>query len=117
MRKEFKNAKAKHGLNSKKMGKKANWHNAKHGLITKAKISFGLQNKKGRAQKDRRRGEEKKRIEGKRRRRRREEKKEEGRGVQGKFKGMESNIYYGLLGFSCMDTCFGLWDVRNLTLE
>ena len=42
MRKEFKNAKAKHGLNSKKMGKKANWHKAKHGLITKAKISFGL---------------------------------------------------------------------------
>ena len=34
------------------MGKKANWHKAKHGLITKAKISFGLQNKKGRAQKN-----------------------------------------------------------------
>ena len=33
------------------MGKKANWHKAKHGLITKAKISFCLQNKKGRAQK------------------------------------------------------------------
>ena len=33
------------------MGKKGNWHKAKHGLITKAKISFGLQNKKGRAQK------------------------------------------------------------------
>ena len=74
MRKEFKNAKAKHGLNSKKkMGKKANWHKAKHGLITKAKVSFGLQNKKGRAQTDRRRGEEKKRIEGKRRRRMKKE--------------------------------------------
>ena len=34
------------------MGKKANWHKAKHGLITKAKISFGLQNKKGRAKKN-----------------------------------------------------------------
>ena len=80
-------------LTKKKMGKKANWHKAKHGLINKAKISFGLENKKGRAQTDRRRGEEKKRIEGKRRRRRRrEEKKEEGRGVQGRFKGMESNI-------------------------
>ena len=46
------------------MGKRANWHKAKHGLITKAIISFGLQNKKGRAQSDRR-GEEKKRREGK----------------------------------------------------
>ena len=46
------------------MGKKANWH--------KAKISFGLQNKKGRAQMERR-GEEKKRREGK------EEEKEEKR--------------------------------------
>ena len=57
------------------MGKKANWHKAKHGLITKAKISFGLQNKKGRAQKrrgekrreDKRREEEKKEEEGKER--------------------------------------------------
>ena len=27
----------------KKMENKANWHKAKHGLINKAKISFGLQ--------------------------------------------------------------------------
>ena len=27
----------------KKMEKKANWHKAKHGLINKAEISFGLQ--------------------------------------------------------------------------
>ena len=77
MRKEFKNGKAKHGLNSKKkMGKKANWHKAKHGLITKAKISFGLQNKKGRAQTDRRRGRREEEKRRKRGRRRREEKKE-----------------------------------------
>ena len=50
------------------MGKKANWHKAKHGLITKAKISFGLQNKKGRAQKrmGEKRREEKRREEEKR---------------------------------------------------
>ena len=71
-------------LTKKKTGKKANWHKAKHGLITKAKISFGLQNKKGRAQMDRRRGEEKKRREGKeeeeeekRRRKKEEEFKED----------------------------------------
>ena len=34
-------------LTQRKMGKKANWHKAKHGLITKAKISFGLQKMKG----------------------------------------------------------------------
>ena len=45
------------------MEKKANWHKAKHGLITKAKISFGLQKYKG----------ERKRI-GEREKRRREEK-------------------------------------------
>ena len=30
-------------LTKKKMEKKANWHKAKHGLMNKAKISFGLQ--------------------------------------------------------------------------
>ena len=66
------------------MGKKANWHKAKYGLITKTKISFGLQNKKGRAQTDRRRGKEKKRREEKeeeeeekRRRKKEEEFKED----------------------------------------
>ena len=29
------------------MEKKANWHKAKHGLITKAKIYFGLRKYKG----------------------------------------------------------------------
>ena len=59
------------------MGNKANWHKAKHGLITKAKISFGLQNKKGRAQK--RMGEkcrEEKRREEKRKREKKKEKEE-----------------------------------------
>ena len=57
------------------MGKKANWHKAKHGLITKAKISFGLQNKKGRAQTDKRRGgrEEEKRRKKKKKKKIREE--------------------------------------------
>ena len=54
------------------MEKKANWHKAKHGLITKAKISFGLQNKKVRAQTERRRGEEK---EKKKKKKRREERR------------------------------------------
>ena len=51
-------------------------------------------------------GEEKKRREGEEEEeeeeeeeKRREEKKEEGRGVQGRFKGMESNIKYGILKF------------------
>ena len=89
-------------LTQKKMEKKVNWHKAKHGLITKAKISFGLQKNKG----------ELKRIgEGG------EEKKEEGREVQGRFKGMESNIEYGLLRFLVWIHVCGLWVVRNLTLE
>ena len=62
------------------MGKKANWHKAKHGLIIKAKISFGLQNKKGRAQKKNGWGEKRREEEGKGReeeekRRRNEEQK------------------------------------------
>ena len=61
-------------LTQRKMGKKANWHKGKHGLITKAKISFGLQNKKGRAQKrigegEKRRGEEKEKKKKKKKRR------------------------------------------------
>ena len=83
MRKEFTNAKAKHGLNSKKMGKKANWHKAKHGLITKAKISFGLQKYKGELKRigegEKRRREEKEEKKKKKRRRRRRE--EEGSGI------------------------------------
>ena len=79
------------------MGKKANWHKAKHGLITKAKISFGLQNKKGRAQTDRRKGEEKRKREKKRKRkRRRREEKKKGRAKR-----------YGTMTIS-MDTWFGL---------
>ena len=64
-------------LTKKKMGKKANWHKVKHGLIIKAKISFGLQNKKGRAQTDRRRGrrEEEKKKKKKKKKKRREEKR------------------------------------------
>ena len=73
------------------MGKKANWHKAKHGLITKAKISFGLQKQEGRAQTDRRRGEEKKIREGK--------EEEEGRGVKGRAKRYgilwNSKVLYG----------------------
>ena len=59
------------------MGKKANWHKAKHGLITKAKISFGLQkNKKGRAQKtDGEKNVEKKKEKEEKKKRREEEMK------------------------------------------
>ena len=75
------------------MGKKANWHKAKHGLITKAKISFGLQNKKGRAQK--RMGEN---VE----KRKTEKKKEKEEKKKRKAK------RYGTMTTS-MDTCFGLY--------
>ena len=52
-------------LAQKKKKKKANWHKAKHGLITKAKISFGLQKNKGELKRIGEGGEEKKRREGK----------------------------------------------------
>ena len=59
------------------MGKKENWHKAKHGLITKAKITFGLQNKKGRAQKkmDGEKNVEKKKEKEEKKKRREEEMK------------------------------------------
>ena len=57
------------------MEKKVNWHKAKHGLITKAKISFGLQKYKGELK---RIGGEKKRREEKEE----EEEEEEERGVK-----------------------------------
>ena len=60
------------------MGKKTNWHKAKHGLITKAKISFGLQNKKGRAQKTD--GEKKRREEGEKKKKRKRKRRGRGRG-------------------------------------
>ena len=56
------------------MGKKAKWLKAKHGLITKAKISFGLQNKKGRAQKT---DGEKKNVETKKEKEEKKKKREE----------------------------------------
>ena len=58
------------------MEKKANWHKAKHGLITKAKISFGLQKYKGELKRigegEKRRREKK---ENKKKKKRREEDK------------------------------------------
>ena len=97
------------------MGKKANWHKAKHGLITKAKISFGLQNKKGRAQKrrgekrreEKRRGKER-RIR-KRKRRRREEKK---KGRAKRYGTMTMSMDLGIFLYGYM-----FWVVRNPTLE
>ena len=73
------------------MGKKANWHKAKHGLITKAKISFGLQNKKGRAQKrmGEKRREEKRREEEKIEEEGIGREEEEKRRIKEKQKGME----------------------------
>ena len=59
------------------MGKKANWYKAKHGLITKAKISFGLQKQEGESLKngwgEKCREEKKKKRKGKRRIREEEE--------------------------------------------
>ena len=63
--------------------KRGSTHKAKHGLIIKAKISFGLQNKKGRAQKrmgenhreEKRKREKKKEKEEKNKKKRREEEK------------------------------------------
>ena len=59
------------------MGNKANWHKAKHGLITKAKISFGLQKQEEESSKngwgEKCREEKKKKRKRKRRRRRKEE--------------------------------------------
>ena len=78
MRKEFKNAKAKHDLNSKKMEKKENWHEAKHDLITKAKISFGLQNRRERELK-KRRGEGEKRRREEKEKKKKKKRREEGR--------------------------------------
>ena len=91
MRKEFKNAKAKHGLNSKR------W-------IRLIGLSF-LRDQKRREEK--RRGEEKEE----------EEEEEEKRRRKEEQKGMESNIEYRLLGFLVWIHVCGLWVVRNLTLE
>ena len=59
------------------MGKKVNWHKAKHGLITKAKISFGLQKQEGESSKngwgEKRREDEGKGREEEEKRKRREE--------------------------------------------
>ena len=66
------------------MGKKANWHKAKHGLITKAKNIFWSESEKktyGEKNVEKRRGKEIRRR--KRKRRRREEKE------KGRAKGME----------------------------
>ena len=93
MRKEFKNAKAKHGLNSKR------W-------IRLIGLSF-LRDQK------RRRREEK----GGRRRRGTGREEEDKRRRKEEQKGMESNIEYGLLGFLVWILVYGLWVVRNLTLE
>ena len=96
MRKEFKNAKAKHGLNSK-------------GWIRLIGLSF---------LRDQKRREEKRREEkGRRRRRGRGREEEEKRRRKEEQKGMESNIEYGLLGFLVRIHVCGLWVVRNLTLE
>ena len=59
------------------MGKKANWNKAKHGLITKAKISFGLQNKRGELKKrmGRKKKVEKKKEKEEKKKRREEEMK------------------------------------------
>ena len=86
------------------MGKKANWHKAKHGLITKAKISFGLQNKKGRAQTDRRRGEEKKRREGK------EEEEEEEKRIRKKEEEFKEDSKVWNLTFSMDYLDFLVWN-------
>ena len=95
MRKEFKYAKAKHGLNSKI------W-------IRLIGLSF-LRDQK------RRRREEKRRRRRRRRGRGREE--AEKRRRKEEQKGMESNIEYGLLGLLVWIHVCGLWVVRNLTLE
>ena len=59
------------------MEKKSNWHKAKHGLITKAKISFGLQKYKGELK---RIGEgEKRRREEKEKKKKKKKRREEGR--------------------------------------
>ena len=89
MRKEFKNAKAKHGLNSKKWKRRQFGIRPNMALLLRPKYFLVYKIEGERAKKtDRRRGEEKKRRK-KRRRKRREEKKEKGRRVQGRFKGME----------------------------
>ena len=66
---------------TKKMKKKAIWHKAKHGLITKAKISFGLQKYKGELKRmgggEKRRREEKEKNKKKKRRKKEEEFKED----------------------------------------
>ena len=90
MRKDFKIAKAKHGLNSKR------W-------IRLIGLSF-LRDQKRREEKRRGEGEE-------------EEEEEEKRRRKEEQKGMESNIEYGLLGFLVWIHVYGLWVVRNLTLE
>ena len=107
MRKEFKNGKAKHGLNSKKWERRQIGIRPNMALLLRPKYLLVYKIRMG----------ELKRIGEGERRRRREEKKEEGRGVQGRFKGMESNLEYGLLGFLVWIHVCGLWVVRNLTLE
>ena len=99
MRKEFKNAKTKHGLNSKKWKRRQISIRPNIALLLRPNMALLLRPKyllvyniEGRAQMDRRRGRREEEKRRKRRRRRRKEKKEEGRGVQGRFKGMESNI-------------------------
>ena len=72
MRKEFKNAKAKHGLNSKKWERRQIGIRPSMALLLRPKYLLVYKNKKGRAQTDRRRGEEK---ETKKKKKRREERR------------------------------------------
>ena len=84
MRKELKNAKAIHGLNSKKWKRRKIGIRPNMALLLRPKYILVNKNRRESSKTERRRREEKKRREGK--------EEEEGRGVQERFKGMDSRM-------------------------
>ena len=83
MRKELKNAKAKHGLNSEKWKRRKIGIRPNMALLLRPKYLLVYKNRRESSKTEKRRREEKKRREGK---------EEEGRGVQERFKGMDSSM-------------------------